>query len=255
MALVGTLAKVAVGYARSRDLLKDNDDPIVDAGHAREVVESAREKREKVGAVVTDLKEGRGKDRAREAMKKRLKARMDGSPLPETGGETATESVSDAEADLGADAMLTALSGAASESGRSIDELLDAYNDGGEVAEVEQSARLLLRAILMAAKADGEIDAAERAVIVESLGPAPEPEHLALLQELLAAPVDVTALAAATPPRQIVQVYTSSLMAIRLDTPPEAVFLHRLAEALRLDEHVVNALHAQMGRPLLYRQE
>lgn len=271
MAVVATLAKVAVGYARSRSLLKDktgegDEQIVVDAERARALLDRASEGRDKVERLASDLRDGKGKDRLRTMVKDRatrhLSERLnlaEGDPDPSAAESEDTgvtvETVSDSEADLGVDAMMTALSGAAAETGGTIEDLLDTYNSGAPVPEAEKSASLILRAILMAAKADGEIDAAEKHVILGSLGADPDPADRALVQELLAEPLDVTALAQATPASQIVQVYTAALMAIRLDTPPEAVFLHRLAKGLGLGERVVNALHAQMGRPLLYVQD
>jgi uncharacterized membrane protein YebE (DUF533 family) len=162
--------------------------------------------------------------------------------------------VSEAEAELGVSVMMTALSGASAETGTGIDGLIDGFNATGTSAATDAAADLLLRAILQAAKADGEIDAHERGIIMQSLGDDPAPDDLARVKALLDAPVDVAGLAADTPGGQAVQVYSTSVMALRLDTPPEAVYLHRLAEALSLDEPVVNALHLQMGRPPLYRR-
>lgn len=263
MALVVTLAKVAVGYARSRGYLGGEDGAErtapVDRERASEMLDRASDGAEKVQQLVTDLKDGKGRERlrgfVRTAAERRGIIASDEGPaeVPPTDAVT-VETVNEAEADLGVNVMMTALSGAAAGSGQSIDDLLDAYNTSGAVAEAEQSAELMLRAILMAAKADGEIDAAEKQVILDSLGPDPDPDDRALVQAFLAAPVDVAGLANATPAAQIVQIYTAALVAIQLDTPPEAVFLNRLAEGLGMGERVVNALHVQMGRPLLYRQ-
>lgn len=258
MALVATLAKVAVGYARSRGYLGAESGALVDTDRARDMLDRASDGAEKVQQLVTDLKDGKGKQRLRglvrtAAEKRGLVDARDAPAAPDAQGAVTLETVTEAEADLGVNVMMTALSGAAADTGQSVDDLLDAYNTDGAVAEAEHAAELMLRAILMAAKADGEIDPAEKQVILESLGSDPDPEDRALVQDLLAAPVDVAALAKATPPAQIVQIYTAALMAIQLDTPPEAVFLNRLAEGLGLSERVVNALHAQMGRPFLYR--
>ncbi|MDK3073080.1 DUF533 domain-containing protein [Sedimentitalea sp. JM2-8] len=271
MAVVATLAKVAVGYARSRSLLKgaadeDDEQRAVDAERARALLDRASEGREKVERLASDLRDGKGKERLRNLVReqagRRLPERLkapDSDPAPSASepvdSEVTVQTASDSEADLGVNAMMTALSGAAAETGETIGDLLDTYNSGAPVPEAEKSAALILRAILMAAKADGEIDAEEKEVILGSLGANPDPADRALVQELLAEPLDVAALAQATPASQIVQIYTAALMAVRLDTPPEAVFLHRLAEGLGMGERVVNALHAQMGRPLLYVQD
>ncbi len=115
-----------------------------------------------------------------------------------------------------------------------------------------EMALLTIRAMISAAKADGEIDAAERERIAGKLatngGTAEEQAFLAAEMER---PLDIEALAsAAATPEVAVQVYSASLMAIEADTPAETSYLARLAAALKLDAATVASVHATLGVPI-----
>ena len=103
-------------------------------------------------------------------------------------------------------------------------------------AAAEDRARLLIRAMVAAAKADGIVDGNERARIlgqVEQAGGSPE-DH-AFLQAELQRPLDIESLIAAVPdPLAAMQVYTASLMAIDADTPAEHGYLALLAARLNI---------------------
>jgi uncharacterized membrane protein YebE (DUF533 family) len=47
-------------------------------------------------------------------------------------------------------------------------------------------------------------------------------------------------------------IYTVSLMAIRIDTANEAQYLRQLAQCLRLPAHVVTQIHQQLGAPCMH---
>ena len=130
--------------------------------------------------------------------------------------------------------------------------LMDAMNAQSTAPEAEAAAGLMLRAMIQAAKSDGGIDKAEQAKILETLGEDADPEDRAFIQAQLKAPVDPEALAADVPEAQRMQVYSASLMTIRVDTQAEAEYLDTLAKAMQLDEAVVNMLHMQMGLQPLY---
>ena len=146
--------------------------------------------------------------------------------------------------------MAAAAGGAAMMGGKGVGALLDQFNS--TPPEMEESAGLMLRAMIQAAKADGKIDDEEKAKILELVGDDASEEDIAFVREQLSAPIDVEGLAADTPAAQRVPVYSASLMAIRVDTDEEAQYLDRLAKALELDEPTVNALHLQMGNQPLY---
>ncbi|MGB0660711.1 MAG: DUF533 domain-containing protein [Mangrovicoccus sp.] len=110
----------------------------------------------------------------------------------------------------------------------------------------EENARLMIRAMIQAAKADGQIDAEEQAKIIEHLGEA-TPEEMAFVKEQLEAPLDVTALAKDAGAQSREQVYRMSLMAITVDNIAEAQYLQSLAAALGLDGPSVQQIHQEMG--------
>lgn len=112
----------------------------------------------------------------------------------------------------------------------------------------------LVRAMIGAAKADGHVDAAEQQRIfgqVERL--ALDAEAKAFVFDALAAPVSVTAIAAAaSTPEQAAELYLASRLAIDPDQPAERAYLealaHRLALppglALRLDQQANEAVRS-----------
>jgi uncharacterized membrane protein YebE (DUF533 family) len=107
---------------------------------------------------------------------------------------------------------------------------------------------LLVRAMIAAAAADGQIDAEERGRIMARFeGTGISEEERQFLQRELDAPAGIEELAAAaSSPDQALQVYAASLMAITVDSPEEASYLARLAARLRLDPHMVAAVRAQL---------
>ncbi|MCC1494388.1 DUF533 domain-containing protein [Cognatishimia sp. F0-27] len=157
------------------------------------------------------------------------------------------------EGGTGLAGLLAMASGAAATAqGQGAGQMIDAMQSATPAPEAEEAAGLMLRAMIQAAKSDGDIDASERAKILETLGPDADPGDVDFIKTQLAAPVDPDALAAETPEAQRMQVYSASLMTIRVDTQAEAQYLHRLASAMGLQEPVVNALHMQMGMKPLY---
>ena len=115
----------------------------------------------------------------------------------------------------------------------------------------EETAKILLRAMLQAAKSDGRIDAEEKTELLGRLGDISSDE-MAFVNDQLAAPVDVAALAADVPRGMGGQVYMISLLAIDLDEKAEAQYLHELAQALAIEPREANAIHQRMGEPKIY---
>jgi len=150
-----------------------------------------------------------------------------------------------------------AAAGGAASNGKSFGDILNAsLQNGGEppvppTPHQEAAAALLLRAMIQAAKADGSIDAAEKAKIMQSLKDA-TPAEIKFVNTLVAAPVDVQALVRDVPKGLGPQVYTMSVMAIDLDNQNEANYLHALAQGLGIGQEQVNAIHGQLGVPALY---
>ncbi|SMO88215.1 DUF533 domain-containing protein [Paracoccus laeviglucosivorans] len=132
----------------------------------------------------------------------------------------------------------------------------DALSNNGEpatqpTAEQNALAGLMLKAMIQAAKADGEIDEQERAHLMKEFGELDEDERQ-FIRDQMAAPVDAKGLAAQVPEGYGAQVYLMSLMAIDFDNRKEAEYLHELATALNLDKATVNGIHDQVGATNLY---
>lgn len=111
---------------------------------------------------------------------------------------------------------------------------------------IEENAKLMIRAMIQAAKADGEIDADERAKIMEHLGEA-GPDERAFIEAELDAPVDAMALANDTSQQMAAQVYATALMTIRVDNLQEADYINTLASGLGLSDESRARVHAAMG--------
>lgn len=108
----------------------------------------------------------------------------------------------------------------------------------------------LVRAMIAAARADGHIDADERAAIVGRLGEnGLEAEELAFLQKELEAPIDFEAIVgAARTPEQKVEIYTASRLAIDPDSRAERGYLDQLAGRLGLEDALVDHIEATVGK-------
>lgn len=108
---------------------------------------------------------------------------------------------------------------------------------------------LVVRAMISAAKADGEVSEDEIQRIVGRVGAdgLSEDEKQFLIAELRR-PLDLAALVSEVPNEMVAaEVYAASLLAIELDTPAEAAYLRQLAQALRLDGATLSRLHEITG--------
>lgn len=108
---------------------------------------------------------------------------------------------------------------------------------------------LVVRAMISAAKADGEVseDEIQRIVGRVSADGLSEEEKQFLIAELRR-PLDLAALVAEVPNEMVAaEIYAASLLAIQLDTPAEAAYLRQLAQALRLDGATLSRLHEITG--------
>ncbi|MBX9700102.1 MAG: tellurite resistance TerB family protein, partial [Acetobacteraceae bacterium] len=108
---------------------------------------------------------------------------------------------------------------------------------------------LMLRAMIQAAQADGQVDRDEIDRILDRLREhGEEAEAQAFVEaELMRAP-DPEALAREVrSPEQGARLYAASLLAIEVDTPGERGHLARLATALRLPRAAVDRIHQGLG--------
>ena len=123
------------------------------------------------------------------------------------------------------------------------------FNPASET-EQQTLGRHLLRAMIAAAKADGHIDATEQASIFARMDELPlAADDKAFVIDELRAPLDVDAVArAARTPEEAAEIYAASLLAIDVDSAAERGYLAMLAARLKLDEALVQHLHANVER-------
>ncbi|MFO1071805.1 MAG: tellurite resistance TerB family protein [Geminicoccaceae bacterium] len=124
-----------------------------------------------------------------------------------------------------------------------------AYQPGAAQLDENAQAELLLRAMINAAKADGQIDGTEMNNILSKLdeaGGGAEARDFVLAE--MRRPLDLDGLAAAaTTPDLAASIYAASAMAIRVDTAAERTYLAQLAEKMNLAPAVRASLDASMG--------
>lgn len=115
--------------------------------------------------------------------------------------------------------------------------------------------RLIVRAMISAAKADGQVDEQEMERIAGKIGTdGITPEERQLVLEELRRPLDLGALVADVQnPVVAAEVYGASLLAINVDTEAEVAYLNQLARALGLDAATVARLHELTGAPATIR--
>jgi uncharacterized membrane protein YebE (DUF533 family) len=111
----------------------------------------------------------------------------------------------------------------------------------------EQRSRALLKAMVVAAKADGHVDEAERKRIFEGIARLGlQSAAVELLSAEINAPVDPAAVAAgADSPEAAAEIYLASLLVIDPDQPSEREYLDHLAGHLGLDAALVAELENQ----------
>jgi uncharacterized membrane protein YebE (DUF533 family) len=150
-------------------------------------------------------------------------------------------------ATAGLGGLLTALTGAAATGTEQAGQMMDAMTGRTAVSNaMEENAKLMIRAMIQAAKADGEIDAEEQKKILAQLGEL-DPEERAFVEAEIRRPVDIVGLAQDTNDAMKAQVYAMSLMAIRVDKASEAAYLDGLARALGLTAETRAGVHKAMG--------
>jgi hypothetical protein len=116
----------------------------------------------------------------------------------------------------------------------------------------QQQALILIRAMLNAAKADGEISRDEQQAILQQVGGASQ-QAVQFIQAELEQPLDVRQFAWDVPLGMEEQVYMVSLSAITLDNQQEANYLRDLAHGLRLSPEVCNEIHTKMRAPAIFK--
>jgi len=106
-----------------------------------------------------------------------------------------------------------------------------------ETQRQSDQALVLVRAMVNAAKCDGQVSQPEQQAILSRLGDR-SPEAIQFLREEFAKPLDVREFAWSVPVGMEQQVYTMSLIAIDVDSDREERYLRELARGLRLSPDV-----------------
>ena len=121
-----------------------------------------------------------------------------------------------------------------------------------EEEELQTIAMLVIRAMVNAAKADGQIDGSEMSRIMGKLkeAEADEEAQTFMIGEMKK-PFDPEALIRDVnkigKPEVAVEVYAASLLAIEVDTPAERDYLARLAKELGIPVDAVKRVHDTLG--------
>jgi uncharacterized membrane protein YebE (DUF533 family) len=166
-----------------------------------------------------------------------------GGGLMATLGSLAYSAMQQAQAAAGAAAPVAPVAPAAP---AAIPAALPGYHDE---AAVQRKAHLILRAMISAAKADGQIDGQEIQRITGKLmeGEGDVAARDFVLKEMQG-PLDIAALVRdVSSPHDAAEVYAASVLAITVDTQAEKDYLAGLAQALRLSPDAVAHIHATLG--------
>jgi uncharacterized membrane protein YebE (DUF533 family) len=116
--------------------------------------------------------------------------------------------------------------------------------------ELERHAELILKAMINAAKADGQIDKEELRRIVgklQEVGVDAETQQYVMAE--MKKPMETQQLVAAAQgrPELAAEMYGASLLAIEVDTPAEKKYLEQLAAGLRLSREVTQRIQEMVG--------
>lgn len=138
----------------------------------------------------------------------------------------------------------------------SLGNLLNSALQGEAVPEPEPAqedlARILIQAMVNAAKSDGNIDEAEQQKIVANLGDEVSDDERQFVLSEMKAPLDLEGFIKTVPRGAEMQVYMMSLLAIDLDSREEAQYLDTLRKGVSMSEEQANAIHEKLGVPTLY---
>ncbi len=115
-------------------------------------------------------------------------------------------------------------------------------------AAAEQLSLLLVRSMISAAKADGQIDTQESQAILNQINELQlTAEDKAFLFEEYGKPLDIAGLAAqVSSPEQAAEVYAASALILEPPSAPEQIYLDGLAQALKLEPGLRDQIHAQV---------
>ena len=121
---------------------------------------------------------------------------------------------------------------------------MDSPLDDAALRQQEQ-AMTLIRAMVNAAKCDGQISQAEQQNILSKLEN-PSQEAIQFLRDEFSKPLDVREFAWSVPVGLEQQVYSMSLIAIDVDSDKEEKYLRELAHGLRLKPEVCEQIKERL---------
>lgn len=233
MSFVRTLASVAMGFAAAKGLDHFKQTGGL-AGMQKQLAATGSSMGTQLGAMAERMGIPGGAQQVNEFI-----SRM-------TAPSAATEAGS-----AGLGGLLAAMKSTTEMGGKMADDMIGAMFGGTPVAVAqEEGAKLMLRAMIQAAKADGEITEDERQTIMSHLDTADADER-AFVEAEMAKPADPMALARDTQDSMKAQVYATSLMAVRADNAAESAYLRKLSQGLGLSDEARDRVHASMGLPPL----
>ena len=182
-----------------------------------------------------------------------------GSLLGNLLGGDKTASGNNNQQSGGLGGLLNSLSGNSNNSNTSSNDndlgsLLSSAFQGNEVKaepDQEKQAELILKAMISAAKADGSIDVKEQQKITEHIGDVTQ-EEIEFVRNEMQSPLDLQGLIDSVPQGMEQQIYMMSLLAIDLDSKPEAIYIDKLAKGLNISQQASNDIHQRLGVPKLY---
>lgn len=122
---------------------------------------------------------------------------------------------------------------------------------GTNQTEATDHAALIIKAMINAAKSDGNIDKAEQEKVIKKLGDITR-EEADFVRSEFNAPLDANAFINSIPKGMEKQIYAVSLMAIDLDTNKEAHYLAQLAKGFGISPQLANNIHSQLGAPKIF---
>ena len=116
----------------------------------------------------------------------------------------------------------------------------------GDTRGAEELSQLIVRAMISAAKADGQIDTRESQMILQQVNSSQlDEEDKAFLFAEYSKPLDIEGLVAAVDsPEHAAEVYAASVLVAQPASPAEKIYLDTLARALQLEPGLVHELHA-----------
>lgn len=168
------------------------------------------------------------------------------APLEQMMGKF-TAGLGGAAGGAGLGGLMAAMGGLAAQGSEQVTGFIDQLT-GTKTATTaaENNARLMIRAMIQAAKADGTISDEERAALEPYLADL-SPEEKAFVEAELAAPVDPMSLARDAGDGAKAQIYAAAATVSKGDSAAEKQFLSTLAQGLALGPEERSKIHSDIG--------